>query len=361
MIHLFPTFSRDAEASPLGQAMREIGVPHRFFSACVRLRHRNRAELFLRRYPQLARFAVRAAIASLLLSRPRPKVLLLNSDIEILVFGILRALLFRRSTRIILTSFIYTDRRSAWRNTLRKLYFRWVLSFSDRAVVHSRLEAERYPPLFHMPKDRFAFIPWGTSIALRDTLLRDPRGFHVPGAAPYIVTAGRSGRDYATLFRAVADLHIELHIICDLQSALGTLPDSARIHVLPHCYGDEYILQLFGAEAVAVPLAVQDISAGQMVVIQAMALGKAIVVTRTPTIEDYVTDGEDALLVPPGDAKAMEQAIGRLLQDPSLRERLGRNAMARFERSYTTREHVRALVGLARDLMQGEQRGNRPR
>jgi glycosyltransferase involved in cell wall biosynthesis len=361
MIHLFPTFSREAEASPLGQEMRESDLPHRFFSGSVRLHYRNRAELILLRYPQLTWFALRAAIASLLLSRPRPQVLLLNSDIEILVFGVLRGLLFRRSTRIILTSFIYTHRPSAWRNALRRLYFRWVLSFTDRAVVHSRLEAERYPSLFGLPANRFTYVPWGTSITLRDKLLRDPSGFRAPGAAPYILSAGRSGRDYATLFRAVANLGIDLRVVCDLQSAFRTPPDSASIHVLPHCYGNDYILQLFGAEVVAVPLAVQDISAGQMVVVQAMALGKAIVVTRTPTIEDYVTDGDDALLVPPGDATAMEQAIRRLLEDPSLCERLGRNAMARFERSYTTRQHVRALVGLARGLMYGEQGRKRPR
>jgi glycosyltransferase involved in cell wall biosynthesis len=333
--------------------MRESGLPHRFFSDYVRLHYRTRAELIFLRYPQLAWFALRSGIASLLLSRPRPKILLLNSDIEVVVFGILRALLFRRSTGIILTSFIHTNRQSAWRNALRKLYFRWVLGFTERAVVHSRLEAERYPLLFGMPEDRFAFIPWGTTIAFRDTLLRDRSGLRTPGGAPYIVTAGRSGRDHATLFRAVDDLHIDLRVICDLQSALGTVPHSARIHVLPHCYGDDYILQLFGAE----PLAVQDISAGQMVVIQAMALGKAIIVTQTPTIEDYVTDGEDALLVPPGDATAMGRAIRRVLEDPCLRERLGCNAMARFERSYTTRQHVQALAGLARDLMQEEQGG----
>jgi hypothetical protein len=242
MIHLFPTFSRDAEASPLGQAMRESGLSHRLFSHCLRLHYRNRAELIFLRYPQLAWFALRSGIASLLLSRPRPKILLLNSDIEVLVFGILRALLFRRSTRIILTSFIYTERRSAWRNALRRLYFRWVLSFTERAVVHSRLELERYPLLFAMPEDRFAFIPWGTSITLRDTLLRDRSGFRAPGAAPYIVTAGRSGRDYATLFRAIDGLHIDLRVICDLQSALGPLSDPSRIQVLPHCYGDDYVL-----------------------------------------------------------------------------------------------------------------------
>jgi glycosyltransferase involved in cell wall biosynthesis len=354
MIHLFPTFSREAEASPLGDGMRESGLPHRFFSACVRLRYSNRAELVLLRYPQLAWFAARAAITSLLLSRPRPKVLLLNSDIEILVFGVLRALLFRRSPRIILTSFIYTDRRWAWQNALRRLYFRWVLSFVERAVVHSRLEAQRYPLLFRVPQERFAYIPWGTSIPLRETL-RDRPSFRSAGDPPYIISAGRSGRDYGTLFRALNELHIDLRVICDLQSALGGLPNSARIHVLSHCYDDDYIRQLFGAEVVVVPLAVQNISAGQMVMIQAMALGKAIVVTRTPTIEDYVTDGEHALLVPPGDPTAMARAIRRLLEDPSLRERLGRNAMARFECSYTTQQHVRALVGLVRDVMQREQ------
>jgi glycosyltransferase involved in cell wall biosynthesis len=45
-------------------------------------------------------------------------------------------------------------------------------------------------------------------------------------------------------------------------------------------------------------------------------------------IPDVATDGVDAVLVPPGDAAALAEALGRLRSDRALRERLGRAAQA---------------------------------
>src|SRR5206468_2782513 len=43
--------------------------------------------------------------------------------------------------------------------------------------------------------------------------------------------------------------------------------------------------------------------------IEAMALGKPIVASSVPGIRDMVVDGESALLVPPGDPKALASAM----------------------------------------------------
>lgn len=41
-------------------------------------------------------------------------------------------------------------------------------------------------------------------------------------------------------------------------------------------------------------------------------------------MERELSDGVNVLMVPPGDAKSLELALRRLLDDPRLRERLGR-------------------------------------
>ena len=346
MIHFFPTFSRQAADTPYGQALDELGIPYRIFAGEVSFSYRRRIFLFLVCLPRLAWFALRSAIASMARRRSAPRTVVLGSDIEILVFALVRWL-FRRRTQIVLASFIFTTRRKAWVNALRRRYFAAVLAQTDLVVVHSRLEVERYGRIF--PGRHFAFVPWGTSINIRPQLFALAEGRQDAPPA-YIVTAGRSGRDYPTLLDAVAELPIELRVICDNRNALGaaTLPSNAR--VLTDCFGDDYIRQLFDAVAVVVPLAVADISAGQMVVIQAMGLGKAVVVTRTPTILDYVQDGEDALLVEPGDAAGMRAAFTRLINDPALRQRLGRNAMARYDRELSTAGHLRQIVTLIHAL-----------
>jgi glycosyltransferase involved in cell wall biosynthesis len=57
-----------------------------------------------------------------------------------------------------------------------------------------------------------------------------------------------------------------------------------------------------------------------------MASGKAVVASAVGQILQVVEHGGNGLLVPPGDATAMAAAIGRLIEDVELRDRLGRRA-----------------------------------
>jgi glycosyltransferase involved in cell wall biosynthesis len=67
-----------------------------------------------------------------------------------------------------------------------------------------------------------------------------------------------------------------------------------------------------------------------VVQVEAMAAGLPVVSTNLPTGVPWVNqDGVSGLVVPPGDPGRLADAIGRLLADPELRERLGRNAGAR--------------------------------
>lgn len=65
-------------------------------------------------------------------------------------------------------------------------------------------------------------------------------------------------------------------------------------------------------------------------VFQAMAVGRAIVTADTPGVREVLSDGENALLVPPGDPAALAAALVRLGGDAELRARLGEGARRRF-------------------------------
>jgi glycosyltransferase involved in cell wall biosynthesis len=65
-------------------------------------------------------------------------------------------------------------------------------------------------------------------------------------------------------------------------------------------------------------------------VYQAMAVGRAIVTADTPAARELLTDGENALLVPAGDAEALANAMRCLANDRELRARLGETAHLRF-------------------------------
>jgi glycosyltransferase involved in cell wall biosynthesis len=57
-----------------------------------------------------------------------------------------------------------------------------------------------------------------------------------------------------------------------------------------------------------------------------MAAGRAIVASDLPSVREVLHDGVDALLVPPGDAPALAEAVRRLVAEPALAEQLARRA-----------------------------------
>ena len=62
-----------------------------------------------------------------------------------------------------------------------------------------------------------------------------------------------------------------------------------------------------------------------LVFLEAMAFGQPIVATACGGTMDVVVDGINGLLISPRDIRCLVDALGRLLRDESLRERLGQN------------------------------------
>ena len=75
-----------------------------------------------------------------------------------------------------------------------------------------------------------------------------------------------------------------------------------------------------------------------------MAMGKGIVASRLGQIGEVLRDNETALLVEPGNAKALAAAIQRLAESLSLRKCLGENARAVAVRSYTWKHNAQRVL-----------------
>jgi glycosyltransferase involved in cell wall biosynthesis len=97
-------------------------------------------------YPRLAWFAAQDAVRSLIRSRPRPTAAIIGSDVEALVFGLLRRLL-RLDTLIVFQSLIITPRRTLVARALSRGYFAVIVRVIDLGICHSRGEREDYRAL----------------------------------------------------------------------------------------------------------------------------------------------------------------------------------------------------------------------
>ncbi len=79
--------------------------------------------------------------------------------------------------------------------------------------------------------------------------------------------------------------------------------------------------------------------------VEAMHAGLPVVGVRRLGTKEVVSDGKSGILVDPGDAKALSAALGRLLGDPALRERMGAEGRKESER-YSIERNIEATLAL---------------
>ena len=70
--------------------------------------------------------------------------------------------------------------------------------------------------------------------------------------------------------------------------------------------------------------------------LEAASSGRPLVVSDVPGCRQFLRDGIEGFLVPPGDPNALAQQIARLAAEPELRARMGAAARRRLLESYTT-------------------------
>ncbi|MEO8362130.1 MAG: glycosyltransferase, partial [Vicinamibacteria bacterium] len=160
-----------------------------------------------------------------------------------------------------------------------------------------------------------------------------------------IVAVGRlvEKKGFAHLIYALSGAsHLHLAIIGDgdleqdLRARLNA--SGASVTLAGRFSRDEIKDALHCADIAAVPSVVDskgNVDGLPNSLLEAMAAAKAIVASRVAGIPDVVTDGVEGLLVPPGDSKALRQAIESLAVDPMRRALLGRAAADRVARELT--------------------------
>jgi glycogen synthase len=204
-----------------------------------------------------------------------------------------------------------TVQRGLYRSVVRR---GWVVAVADHVAAEI---AE-----VGIPRERIEVIPNGVVVPA------EPEAAERGDGRPRIGLLGRLDPQKG------ADLFVEAagHLRGDAEVALGAptentpyaelLLPAARAAdveiVIPA--GPEF---LHGVDIVAMPSRYEG---HPLTLLEAMALGKAIVAAAIPGIREVVRPHDAALLVPPDNAHALTAALRRLVDDPALCRRLGTRA-----------------------------------
>ena len=199
---------------------------------------------------------------------------------------------------------------------------RWATRRALRAAqVLSAFEVAEYARRYGT--DRFRHVPF--------PLLREAAPLPPAPAEPLVVAGGRAHCDWPTLFAAAEGAPWPLTVVCspDDRADVDRLNADGRAEVLTDLHRDDYRALLARATACAVVMRERGLSQGHVRLADAVEAGAPIAATATRSLEGYVTDGETALLVAPGDPGALRAALDHLHADPALRERLRAEAHRR--------------------------------
>ena len=194
----------------------------------------------------------------------------------------------------------------------------------DRYVVYSSSQRDFVVERLGVPVEKVVL-----STFMVDTAFFDPGQVGVERER-MICTAGLERRDYATLLDAVKGL--DVRVVIAAASPWSTRSDSTSGRELPTNVEVRRLSlfelrELYAASwFVVMPLDDVQFQAGITTILEAMAMGRAVVCTRTAGQTDTIVDGETGLYVPPGDARALRSALEKLLDEPHLANSMGDSA-----------------------------------
>lgn len=223
---------------------------------------------------------------------------------------------------------------------IKKTLFKFLDDSVALYLVWARREINAYSEVFGLSRKKFRFVEYHTTLVPSDHKIVD---------GEYIFSGGNFARDYATLVKAVEGLDIPVIIACSNKKALEGIdfPENVKVVAVPH---DEF-MRLMAESNINVVVLQKGLlhSGGQQTFLNAMALGKPVIVTDPDGARDYIENEMDGLLVQPGEPEVLKRAILRLINDREFAARISSNAQAKASK-LDTEAHLSAIVNISSKL-----------
>jgi glycosyltransferase involved in cell wall biosynthesis len=259
------------------------------------------------------------------------------------VLCLLRRLTPGRKPHLVLLDIVFTRPRPGWRGRVEQTLKRWLYRQVSLFVsfMHHLAALESF---YGIEPRRHEFVPFKVNAFARRFLDTDfPEG-------EYVFTGGRSRRDFGTFCAAMTALdypavvvtpHAEEGASHETYLDEAAVPPNVRV-VHDDGSAESWLRWMAGAKLVALCLSDNSISpSGVGVYLQAMGLGKCVVLTECPASRGILEDGNQALIVGQRDPEALAAAIRQVWDGAAWRR-----AIAARGRQYA------ASLGTERDLIQ---------
>ncbi|MGZ3624202.1 MAG: glycosyltransferase family 4 protein, partial [Ktedonobacteraceae bacterium] len=275
----------------------------------------------------------------------------------------------------------------------KRIFFKFGAgSHIDALIVHCAAQRALVTNLLSMPSERVMKLPYfvDTKFWHPPTLSTITRKSGENGRKTSMICAvGLEFRDYATLVTAVSNLNVEVRIAAagNHKASPGRTYGTARMpaniaslpsNVLIRRYNYVELRQLYTeAQFVVIPLCQRDAPAGATVILEAMAMGRAVIVSGTRGQTDIVRDPRNngrgpvvrewwpgfldapdvavalrslptGFYVTPGDADELRETINYLLTHPEIADELGHNGQRVAEACFSLGAFVKRFSAVIR-------------
>lgn len=265
-------------------------------------------------------------------------------------FGLLFALLLKftgtKKPHIALVYWISKPKQAPW--------LKIAASHINRIITWSSVQYTHAVNALGIPPSRVKFLPYCV----------DQKFFRPMNTeTDMICSVGEEMRDYGTLIEAMRGLDIRCHIVAGTiriignyrsewkpMSTFGTLPENVTAGRASY---DELRALYARSKFVVLPLFPSETSSGLTVLLEAMAMGKAVICSRSDAQVDVIQEGKTGLFVPQGDAKALREAITYLWNNPAVAEEMGRNGRKYIESHHTMEQFVNSVRDVVEESVYG--------
>lgn len=215
--------------------------------------------------------------------------------------------------------------------------YRGVLALTPAAEIRARELA---------PSAEIAHVSWGVDLPFYPPLPYEPNWF---------LSCGKTRRDFVTLAAAAAKQTAPLHVIQSEPPSGISWP--VNVKLITGGRGDDWmsvsyqeLIQDHYAGCIAALIILQEDSAqrygaGFTQLLEAMALGRPVIVTRTGALAEELDVEKQGcgLFVPPNDIAALSEAMQTLIDDPARAEAMGQAGRRLCESYYNMGRFGNAL------------------